>query len=531
TPAAIVADDLNRDGKLDLAVANSGSHNVSLLLGNGSGSFAAAVHYAAGTNPSGIAAGDFTDDGIVDLAIANKTSNNLSILQGIDGVVFAPMSTTAAGSGATAVALGDFNRDGKPDFAVANHGAATFSILLNTCPVSDLTVTKTHTGNFLQGETGKTFTITVQNIGLAPTTGVVTVTDTLPVGLVATNITGSGWTCTPGTLTCTRSDSLAGGASYPAIVVTVKVNSGAPPSVTNSVSVTGGDERNTQNNTASDSVTIVGRPDLTVTSTHAGSFLQGRPAQYSLIVNNGGGLATSGTVTVTDVLPSGLTATAISGFGWSCTLGTLTCTRSNALAAYSSYPPITLTVNVGANAPGTVTNTVSVSGGADGNAGNNTSTDLTVVWSTQTCASFGNPAHYNTVVWSPRAVVVGDFNGDGKPDVAAAHAASPNTVTVLLGNGDGTLGTPTPYPGGSYAEAIATGDFNNDGKTDLVAIADAIVVLLGAGDGTFGAPIVQFAGTFDSSTLAVADLNRDGNADLVVTDFYDDIRIYLGTGN
>ena len=109
--------------------------------------------------------------------------------------------------------------------------------------------------------------------------------------------------------------------------------------------MSGGGDTNTGNNTANDPTTIGAGPDLTITKTHVGNFSQGQTgAQYTITVTNSGGTATSGTVTVTDTVPSGLTATAISGTGWSCTLGTLTCTRSDALNPSTSYPALTLTV-------------------------------------------------------------------------------------------------------------------------------------------------------------------------------------------
>ena len=99
--------------------------------------------------------------------------------------------------------------------------------------------------------------------------------------------------------------------------------------------------------------------DLTVSAKHACNFTQSQTgATYTLTASNTGGLPTTGTVTVVDTLPSGLTATAIAGTGWSCDLPTLTCTRSDVLASQGSYPAMTLTVNVANNAAGQLTNSV-----------------------------------------------------------------------------------------------------------------------------------------------------------------------------
>lgn len=244
----------------------------------------------------------------------------------------------------------------------------------------DLTIAKSHVGSFTQGQTGATYSITATNSGLAATSGTVNVVDTLPSGLTATAISGTGWACVLGTLTCTRSDALAAGASYPVITVTVNVSLSAPASVTNSVSVSGGGQIVTTNDTATDPTTINQLPDLTITKSHVGNFTQGQVgATYSITATNSGLAATSGTVTVVDTLPTGLTATAISGSGWSCVLGTLTCTRSDALAAGSSYPLITVTVTVANNAVSSVTNSVTISGGGQTNTANDTATDPTTV--------------------------------------------------------------------------------------------------------------------------------------------------------
>ncbi|MBZ5536099.1 MAG: FG-GAP-like repeat-containing protein, partial [Acidobacteriia bacterium] len=129
-PEAFAEGDFNRDGKLDLAVANAGSNNVLLLLGNGDGSFETGLTYNVGTVPSSIALGDFNGDGRTDLAISNKGSNNVSLLLGIGNGTFSTGSTYNVGTEPSAVITGDFNRDGKVDLAVANRGSNTVSILL-----------------------------------------------------------------------------------------------------------------------------------------------------------------------------------------------------------------------------------------------------------------------------------------------------------------------------------------------------------------------------------------------------------------
>jgi uncharacterized repeat protein (TIGR01451 family) len=87
----------------------------------------------------------------------------------------------------------------------------------------DLVIAKSHAGDFRQGDTGDTYSLTVSNVGQTATTGAVAVSDALPVGLTATAVGGTGWSCALTSLTCTRSDALAAGNSYPVITVTVSV--------------------------------------------------------------------------------------------------------------------------------------------------------------------------------------------------------------------------------------------------------------------------------------------------------------------
>src|SRR2546428_143484 len=97
------------------------------------------------------------------------------------------------------------------------------------------------------------------------------------------------------------------------------------------------------------------------------------------MVNNVGMGMTGGGVIVNEFVPVGLTAVSIAGIGWSCAAPSGPCTRGDSLAPGGSYPPITLTVNVASNAPLSVTNTATVSGGGETNTSNDTASDPTTI--------------------------------------------------------------------------------------------------------------------------------------------------------
>ena len=129
-PYSVAVGDFNGDGRLDLVAANSGANSVSLLLGNGDGTFQSAVDYAVGSTPFWVAVGDFNHDGKLDLAVANFGSKNVSVLLGKGDGTFEAAINYATGSGPASVAVGDFNHDGKLDLAVANLGRNNVSVLL-----------------------------------------------------------------------------------------------------------------------------------------------------------------------------------------------------------------------------------------------------------------------------------------------------------------------------------------------------------------------------------------------------------------
>jgi len=128
---------------------------------------------------------------------------------------------------------------------------------------------------------------------------------------------------------------------------------------------------------------------------------------------------------------------------------------------------------------------------------------------------------------------VADFNGDGKPDLAVANNAD-NSVSVLLGKGNGKFEHHVDYAAGQVPFGVAAGDFRNDNLIDLVLAddgANAAGVLLGNGNGTFQAP-TEYATGDTPFQAAPADVNHDGNLDLVtVNDLFNTVSVLLGNGN
>ena len=243
----------------------------------------------------------------------------------------------------------------------------------------DLVISKTHSGTFSLGQQGS-YTIQVRNVGTAPSSGPVTVTDQLPEGLSGVSISGLGWQCAQPGGPCQRSDSLAVGLSYPPLTFIVSAGQ-TIGTLVNTATVAGGGDANTANNVAEDPTEVASiTADVRIRKTHLGDFKQGQNgATYSILVENVGKGATAGTVTVTENLPAGLVPVSISGQGWNCAQPAGPCTRSDALAAASSYSIITLTVNVAATAQSPLTNVATVSAPGDTNSNNDTVSDPTTI--------------------------------------------------------------------------------------------------------------------------------------------------------
>ena len=304
------------------------------------------------------------------LAVGSQYPDEILLTVGVAGNAPSSLEVDATVSGGS-----------EPAAASGNNLTKYFAFLP---PVSDMTVKMSHVASFYAGQTGAIYTVRAHNAGMAGSSGPVSVA--IFAGgapLTFTNVSGAGWSCSlggPGTADCNRGDALPSGASYPAIVVTVNVGAGASGTLTPGATVSNAGDINISNNSCSDPTLIGNGSDLTIYVSHAGTLTHGQTdAVYEIVVTNNGSVATTGKVTVTDLLPAGFTGTAMSGTGWWCASWSQTCLRTDPLAPGASYPTIRLTVTIGAGAAGTVTNTATVAGGGDANTGNNTSTETSGV--------------------------------------------------------------------------------------------------------------------------------------------------------
>jgi uncharacterized repeat protein (TIGR01451 family) len=266
-----------------------------------------------------------------------------------------------------------------------------------------------------------TYSLTVSNSGLGPTLGTVTVADKLPAGLSvapgALTVSGpnaASWTCTAANstdITCNTTGSIPGGGSS-TFAIDVALSAANGSSIVNRARVTGGGDSGkppsatpvadaeacTANNTpagcALDSDTVVA-PNLVLTKTdNTSTVVSGGTTTYVLVVSNTGGTATSGTIRVVDVLPTGLTFAGTTTTGaFTCTLAapTLTCDQATALAAGASAT-ITFRVTADAAAPSAVTNLARAGGGGDPSPGKPLPTAATAA----TCPAPVPPAETNS---------------------------------------------------------------------------------------------------------------------------------------
>jgi uncharacterized repeat protein (TIGR01451 family)/fimbrial isopeptide formation D2 family protein len=394
---------------------------------------------------------------------AGATSTNVTFVVNVANTAVPQVTNTASVTGG-----------GEPPATQGNNSTSL------TTPVTDfdLTISKVKTGggDFVMGVTTASYTFTVSNVGGRATVGAYTFTDTLPAGLTITGATstwtiGGGWTCTAsGTTTnvaggtiisCTRSTAINAGASSTTVVVPVTVGAAAAPSVTNTATVTGVNEAAALTGNNSSTVTTpVDAVDLVVTKSHSGNFAVGVNGLYTLTASNIGLQATTGTITVVDTLPTGLTYVSATGTNWTCSFSSpnVTCTRTTAIAANDSAPPISLTVTPTAAAASAspVVNTATVSGGNEpaGNAGNDTVNDTTYVYNPPVIAKAFAPATVAAGGTSVLTLTITNPAGSGVASMAGVAFVDPFPAGLSVANPPSLTNT----CGGSITSGGVQGD-------------------------------------------------------------------------
>ena len=280
---------------------------------------------------------------------------------------------TANGSVIRNSAANRYAAQSNPTFGLSDTSSPPTEV---TVTAPDLQLTKTDGGGFVRGGSGW-FDLTARNTGGLASAGPVEVSDSVPDSLPVSGAAGAGWGCVVlgQAVTCTRSDTLAAGAAYPPIRISVGVDAGAPGQVTNQASVAGGSDGDVSNNSASDTVDVASDADIGIVKSVTPAIpAAGSPTTFHLLVSNAGPSTATG-IEVTDPIPGALTGATATTTAGSCTIaaGTLDCSVAQ-LAAGASFD-IELTGIVDPSAGGTrLANTATVtSTSSDPDPGNNSS--------------------------------------------------------------------------------------------------------------------------------------------------------------
>jgi VCBS repeat protein/FG-GAP repeat protein len=485
--AAVATGDFDDDGKPDIVVATPENDGVSVFLNERDGYFGMAAAYPSGRFPNHVAVGDFDGDGRLDLVTANGGANSVSVLPGNGDGTFQPARNSPAGLLPHSVAVGDFNRDGKLDAAIAGGssaiGAHQLWVLLGNgdgtfqAPIANTTVDYQY------------FVIAADfnadgNLDLVAGSGI-------QIWIHLGN--GDGTFQPPVTIVS------EGGSPYGSSIAVGDFNAD-------------------------------GHPDLAIAnSTHQASGAV--PGTVSVLLGSGNGAFLPPLAIEAGTFPY---AVAASDFDRDGRLDLAVASTGDARVSIFSgngdgtFGPST-DYPVGAN--WAVSLAVSdFNGDAKPDvAVSSAFTDNVSVLLSKPGGGFHSAARFGTGK-QPYAIVTGDFDDDGELDLAVANTGStvsalPGTISVLLGNGDGSFGPAVDYEVGRMPAFIATRDFDRDGRLDLAVVnrADAnIGVLLGNGDGTFQTG-VNYAVGANAISVVVADLDLDGLVDFATGS--------LGAGN
>jgi hypothetical protein len=481
SPASVVVADFNGDGRPDMAVSDYQNNWVSILLGSTSGGFVATGTFATGSSPSALVVADFNGDKKIDLAVVNANSGTISILLGNGDGTFQSRVDYAVGESPVGIVAADFNGDGKIDLATITTNDSAVAVLL--------------------GKGDGSFEVQA----LIPVASG-------PNQLAGGDVNGDG-----------KVDLITCSSNYNG-TITVLLNKGdgtftqvesQAPSYASELAV--GDFNHD------------GKLDL-VTGEYSSLYLSlgngdGTFQTPVAIPNTPNGFGQNAPLLVGDLNHDGKLDLALAGV-W-VMLGNGDGTFQNPVLSFAVITPMAVVDINGDGEPDLVgtTNSGAVAvllGNGDGSFMDVRSVAM-------------DSSYYSTY-----AAVAADFNGDGKPDLAVAEQNYPNgQISVVLGKGNGTFGQPIHSPLSTTATSpglMLAGDFNGDGKSDLAVLDDngyGFQVLPGGGDGTFGTP-VDTPLAYSVLSFAVGDFNKDGKADLVVTAGYNSspfVSVFLSNGD
>ncbi len=468
--------DLNRDDKWDAVFVSPGW--ISVLLGNGDGTFAPVKHYGIGPGPSGLTVADFNGDGVPDLAQVDYQESFGSILLGNGDGTFQPQSIFSGVYLPNSVRAADFNGDGKQDLAILDFYRQQVTVLA--------------------GNGDGTF----ESLSTTPTDPQCCTTEALPMIVAELN------------------------GDHRADVLITNYNGN-----TGSITLLSGQGDGSFKTETNINVSLYPGSQLVASDVNA-------DGKMDFVATNGTQMLTLlGTGTGTFQAPL---ASAFTGSISSYVIGRFNADANRDLAfSDGSNNTIDLLFGNGKGYFGAQTdlsfpevpgNIFRADFNGDGildlvvngyNPAN--STDIAYILLGKGHGAFSPPTPLSTGF----AIAVADFNGDGRPDLLLEQSGfSSNSLEVLLGNGDGTFQNAVATNLSTYLSAVAAGDLNRDGKADLVLTYQASfpvetppVVLLSNGDGTFGSPQPFSLPDDTVSAIQIADMNRDGNPDLVVAMF------------
>jgi uncharacterized protein (TIGR03437 family) len=499
-PFSMAVGDFNGDGIQDLAMANG---SVRVLLGNGAGGFALAPGTFAAGNP--IAVGDFNRDGIEDLAAVNSGGNTVTVLLG----ALTPTSSLLSTISPLTITVG---QPVPLSDAVSDTGTAFNPITGNTTFVDGAIVLG------LGSQTGTTYTFTATGLAVG----------SHPLQAVYGGGSGNAGS-TSNTITI-----LVLGTQTITFGPLSNVNFGVAPFGIGATASSGLPVSFASNSPAVCTVnvatmTITGVGTCSITASQAGNgttYAAAPPVTQTFTVSVG-----SETITF-DTIPDQLLG--VSPFAIAAQSSSLLPVAINSLTTAICKTADDLVTLLGA---GTCTIQASQAGNVDYTGATPVTRSFHVGLAKPTgtlIPATGSPIATGT---RPNSVAIGDFNGDGKADFAIADSGD-NTVTVLIGDGAGgfSAGSGMPIPVGLRPESLAVGDFNGDGKQDL-AVANAsggnVTVLLGNGLGGF-APVNGSPFTVGTTPLAIAvgDFNADGIQDLAIANSSGgNVTVLLGNGS